>query len=119
MSLNLSKDDLRKLPRPIRKEPIFKPKIIHLGPGAFFRAFVASLIDEVNRKGVEKWGILAVSLNSESTFEKLAGQEFVFTSLVKSKTKKISNYTFILKHNSNDFRIIRNNFNYTYDIYIN
>ena len=88
MSLNLSKDDLRKLPRPIRKEPIFKPKIIHLGPGAFFRAFVASLIDEVNRKGVEKWGILAVSLNSESTFEKLAGQEFVFTSLVKSKTKK-------------------------------
>ena len=54
-----------KTPRPIRKEEIITPKIIHFGPGAFFRSFVASLIDEVNQKDVEKWGIIAVSLHSE------------------------------------------------------
>ena len=52
MNLILSEDELKKLPRPIRKEPAITPRIMHLGPGAFFRSFVASLIDEVNQKDV-------------------------------------------------------------------
>ena len=71
MNSILSEAKLKKLPRPIRNEPINTPKIIHFGPGAFFRSFVASLIDEVNQKDVEKWGIIAVSLHSEDTFNKL------------------------------------------------
>ncbi len=88
MNLILSETELKRLPRPIRKNPKATPKIMHFGPGAFFRAFVASLIDEVNQRDVEKWGIVAVSLNSEVTFEKLAGQDFVFNALSMSSTKK-------------------------------
>ena len=88
MSLILSEAKLKKLPRPIRKKPKIMPKIMHFGPGAFFRSFVASLIDDVNRRDVEKWGIIAVSLNSEDTFNKLAGQDFVFNSWSLSRTKK-------------------------------
>ena len=61
---------------------------MHFGPGAFFRSFVASLIDDVNQKDVEKWGIIAVSLNSEDTFNKLAGQDLVFNALSMSNEKK-------------------------------
>ena len=88
MSLILSERELKKLPRPIRKEPKIIPKIMHFGPGAFFRSFVASLIDDVNQRDVEKWGIIAVSLNTEDTFNKLAGQDFVFNTLSMSSTKK-------------------------------
>ena len=88
MNLILSERELKKLPRPIRKEPKIIPKIMHFGPGAFFRSFVASLIDDVNQRDVEKWGIIAVSLNSEDTFNKLAGQDFVFNALSISSTKK-------------------------------
>ena len=88
MNSILSQSKLKKLPRPIRKAPVTKPKILHFGPGAFFRSFVASLIDEVNQKNVEQWGIIAVSLHSEDTFKKLAGQDFVFNALSMSSTKK-------------------------------
>ncbi len=88
MNINLSEEELKKLPRPVRKEAVVKPKIMHIGPGAFFRSFVASLIDEVNRNDVEKWGIIAVSLNSESTFNQLAGQDLVFNALSMSSKKK-------------------------------
>ena len=88
MNLILSELELKKLPRPIRKEPITTPKIMHFGPGAFFRSFVASLIDDVNRKDVKKWGIIAVSLDSEGNFDKLVGQDFVFNSLSMSSARK-------------------------------
>ena len=88
MSLILSEEELKKLPRPTRKEPSFTTRIIHFGPGAFFRSFVASLIDRVNQKDVEKWGILAVSLHSQDTFNKLSGQDLVFNSLSMSNAKK-------------------------------
>ena len=84
----LSKAELEKFPRPIRGKSIITPKIMHFGPGAFFRSFVASLIDDVNQKGVEKWGIIAVSLNSEDTFKKLASQDLVFNALSMSGGKK-------------------------------
>ena len=88
MNLILSEEELKKLPRPIRKEPPAIPKIIHFGPGAFFRSFVASLIDDVNLRDVEKWGIIAVSLSSEDTFKKLVGQDLVFNALSMSTEKK-------------------------------
>ena len=88
MSSILSEEELKKLPRPIRNEPIITPNIIHFGPGAFFRSFVASLIDRVNQKDVKKWGIIAVSLNSEATLNNLAGQDLVFNALSMSNTKK-------------------------------
>ena len=37
MNPMLSEAKFKKLPRPIRKEPIITPKIMHFGPGAFFR----------------------------------------------------------------------------------
>ena len=88
MSMILNEAELKKLPRPIRKKPKITPKIMHFGPGAFFRSFVASLIDDVNRRDFKKWGIIAVSLNSEDTFNKLAGQDFVFNSWSLSSTKQ-------------------------------
>ena len=84
MNSVFSEAKLKKLPRPIRKEPIIVPNIMHFGPGAFFRSFVASLIDDVNQKDDEKWGIIAVSLNSEDTFNKLEGQDLVFSALSMS-----------------------------------
>ena len=88
MNLILSEEELKKLPRPSRNEPIITPKIIHFGPGAFFRSFVASLLDDINQKDDEKWGIIGVSLHSEETFNKLAGQDLVFNALSMSNTKK-------------------------------
>ena len=88
MNSILSDAELKKLPRPLRKKPKITPKIMHFGPGAFFRAFVASLIDDVNQKDIEKWGIIAVSLNSASTFNKLVGQDFVFNALSLSSAEK-------------------------------
>ena len=88
MNSILSEAELKKLSRPIRKEPVIIPRIIHFGPGAFFRSFVAGLINDVNRKNAEKWGIIAVSLNSEATFNKLAGQDLVFYTLSMSNEKK-------------------------------
>ena len=88
MNLILSEEELKKLPRPIRIEAVVTPKILHFGPGAFFRSFVASLIDDVNQKDFENWGIIAVSLNSETTFNKLANQDLVFNALSMSSSKK-------------------------------
>ena len=88
MSLISSEGELELLPRPIRKEPIITPRIMHFGPGAFFRSFVAGLINDVNQKNAEKWGIIAVSLNNEATFNKLAGQELVFNALSMANEKK-------------------------------
>ena len=88
MNSILNEAKLKNLPRPIRNEPIITPKIIHFGPGAFFRSFVASLLDDINQKDNKKWGIIGVSLHSEETFNKLAGQDLVFNALSMSKTNK-------------------------------
>ena len=93
MNSILNEAKLKKLPRPIRKEAVVTPKIMHFGPGAFFRSFVASLIDKVNQYDIEKWGIVAVSLNSEGTFDKLEGQDFVFNALSELNPPVL--YTFL------------------------
>ncbi len=88
MNSSIIETELTKLPRPTRNKSTLTPRIMHFGPGAFFRSFVASLIDEVNEKSVEKWGIIAVSLKSKTTFDKLVMQDFVFNSLAVSSLSK-------------------------------
>ena len=88
MNSILSEAELKKLPRPLREKPIITPKIMHFGPGAFFQSFVASLIENVNQKDGKKWGIIAVSLNSEETVKKFVGQDLVFNALSMSGGEK-------------------------------
>jgi len=60
-----------------------KPKagIVHLGLGAFFRAFGALYIDDAVRISGGDWGIVGVSLQSAATRDKLAPQDFVYTTV--------------------------------------
>jgi fructuronate reductase len=55
--------------------------IVHLGPGAFFRAFNALYTAEAMRAGGGDWGICAVSLRSPATRDKLKPQDYVYTSV--------------------------------------
>ncbi|ABG32455.1 mannitol dehydrogenase family protein [Roseobacter denitrificans] len=55
--------------------------MVHLGPGAFFRAFNAVYTDEAMALNGGDWGILAVSLQSARAREELAPQGCVYTSV--------------------------------------
>ena len=58
--------------------------IVHLGPGAFFRAFITTYTDEAMGTGSaneEDWGIIAVSLKSPTAREALVPQGCLYTSL--------------------------------------
>ncbi|MDW4499675.1 mannitol dehydrogenase family protein [Sulfitobacter sp. D35] len=55
--------------------------IVHLGLGAFFRAFGAVYIDELMKAQGGDWGITGVSLKSPGTRDRLAQQGGVFTSV--------------------------------------
>ncbi|WP_420409348.1 mannitol dehydrogenase family protein [Hoeflea sp.] len=56
-----------------------KPGIVHLGLGAFFRAFGAVYIEDAVRRSGGDWGIIGVSLQSAGTRDRLAPQDFVYT----------------------------------------
>jgi len=70
------------LPRLKRSDkPHPKIGIIHLGPGAFFRAFNATYTAEtIDKKGGD-WGIRGVSLRSASIRDQLAPQDYAYTSV--------------------------------------
>lgn len=55
--------------------------IVHLGPGAFFRAFNAIYTHEAMEVAGGNWGILAVSLRSPTARDQLVPQGGVYTSL--------------------------------------
>jgi len=57
-----------------RDTPAPAPGIVHLGPGAFFRAFVAPYTDEAITAAGGDWGITAVSLQSARTRDALTPQ---------------------------------------------
>ena len=57
------------------------PGILHLGPGAFFRAFLAPWTDEAMRMAGGDWGIIAVSLQSPTARDQLIPQDCVYTAL--------------------------------------
>ena len=69
------------LPRLVRKSPAPKPGIVHLGPGAFFRAFIAPYTDEAMAKAGGDWGIIAVSLKSGKARDQLRAQACAYTAL--------------------------------------
>lgn len=58
--------------------------IVHLGPGAFFRAFNAIYTDQVMQRAGGNWGILAVSLRSRSAVDQLGPQGCAYTSITLS-----------------------------------
>ena len=61
-------------PRMARKSPAAKSGIVHLGPGAFFRAFNAVYTQDVLDATGGDWGITAVSLKSPRAHQQLAPQ---------------------------------------------
>lgn len=75
MSRNLA--DL--LPHPRRP----RPGILHLGPGAFFRAHLAVYTEGAMQAGGGDWGILAAGLRNGETARQLTAQAGCFTLLVR------------------------------------
>ncbi len=68
------------LPRLKRQNPnMSKAGIVHLGLGAFFRAFGAIYIEEAEALSGGDWGIIGVSLQSPRMRDQLAPQDFVYT----------------------------------------
>ena len=65
-------------PRLRRDGPAPKPGIVHLGPGAFFRAFNAVYTQDALDAGGGDWGITAVSLKSPRARDQLQPQGGVF-----------------------------------------
>ena len=57
------------------------PGIIHIGPGAFFRAFNAVYTAETLAAKGGDWGIRAVSLRTATIRDKLAPQDYAYTSV--------------------------------------
>lgn len=55
-------------------------RIVHFGPGNFFRAFNATLTARANAVAGEAWGIVAVALRSQQAVDQLEPQGGVFTS---------------------------------------
>lgn len=64
-----------------RSAPAPKVGIVHLGPGAFFRAFNAIWTEEAMEAEGGDWGICAVSLNSAGVRDRLAPQDCAYTSV--------------------------------------
>ena len=72
------------LPRITRSAAPPTAGMVHIGPGAFFRAFIAPYTDEAIGAGSvcgEDWGIIAVSLKSPTAREALVPQDCLYTAL--------------------------------------
>lgn len=79
-------------PRLRREGPSPKTGIVHLGPGAFFRAFNAIFTDEAMAEHGGDWGITAISLRSPTAREQLAPQGGAYTSVelgAEGKTTRV------------------------------
>lgn len=70
------------LPRLHRSSaPKPEPGIVHLGLGAFFRAFGAIYIEDAVKASGGDWGIIGVSLQNPDTRDRLAPQDWAYTSV--------------------------------------
>ncbi len=67
----------------LRRSNVPRPEvgIVHLGPGAFFRAFCATYTAEAMKAEVGNWGICGVSLRNTAVHDQLAPQDDAFTSV--------------------------------------
>lgn len=79
----LMEDGLPDKPRLTRTTPPAKTGIVHLGPGAFFRAFNAIYTDEAMAAQGGDWGITAVSLRSPTARDQLVPQDGAYTAVEK------------------------------------
>jgi len=71
-------------PRLTRSTTPHPAGIVHVGPGAFFRAFIAPYTDEAIAAGGPKgedWGIIAVSLKSPTARDALIPQRCLYAAL--------------------------------------
>ena len=64
-----------------RSGPAPKPGIVHLGPGAFFRAFNAVYTADAMQADPGDWGIVAVSLKSPTARDQMVPQDGAYTSV--------------------------------------
>lgn len=71
------------VPRLSRQSAPARAGIVHLGPGAFFKAFVGTYTDDVLRAQGGDWGIIAVSLKSDRAARELLPQGGVYTSITR------------------------------------
>ena len=72
-------------PRLERSSPAPAPGILHFGPGAFFRSFLAPYTDEAMSKAGGNWGIIAVSLKSPTARDLLAPQGCLYTAVERGR----------------------------------
>lgn len=75
------KHSLSNYPRLTRTTPKPAPGIVHLGPGAFFKAFGAIYTQDAIENQGGNWGIVAVSLRSPTGRDQLEPQDGVYTSV--------------------------------------
>ncbi|MGI3185986.1 mannitol dehydrogenase family protein [Nioella aestuarii] len=69
------------MPRLTRTEPAAPIGIVHLGPGAFFRAFNAVYTADAMARDGGPWGICAVSLRSPDAREQMMPQGGAYTAV--------------------------------------
>ncbi len=65
-----------------------RPGIVHLGPGAFFRAFQAVYTQDAMEKSGGDWGIVAVSLRSPTARDQLIPQNCAYTTVTLGPDKR-------------------------------
>ena len=63
---------------------------IHLGLGAFYRAFCCNYFQKINELKKDSIRVLGVSLKTPNLVNKLKKQQGVFTALEKGKSKTLS-----------------------------
>ncbi|MEJ6393558.1 mannitol dehydrogenase family protein [Gymnodinialimonas sp. 2305UL16-5] len=68
-------------PRLMRTAPAPRPGIVHLGPGAFFRAFNAPFTQDAMDASGGDWGIIAVALRSGTARNQLKPQGCAYTAI--------------------------------------
>ena len=68
-------------PRLTRTRDLSPGGIVHFGPGAFFRAFIAPCTDEAMAASGGDWGITATSLRSRTALDQLVPQGCQYTAL--------------------------------------
>ena len=80
-------------PRLTRTEAPPSPGIVHFGPGAFFRAFIAPYTDEAMANSGGDWGITAIALKSGTAIDQLGPQGCRYTAVERGpksdKTRQI------------------------------
>lgn len=82
MSTKLSQQTLatiKSVQKPKYNRQDITPGIVHIGIGGFHRAHQAVYTDDLLASGAHQWGITAVSLRSDSVYQALAPQDFLYT----------------------------------------